>query len=150
MDAKPAAVSPLPERLPGYLRAFALGLAGGGLVGVVIWLATSVGIADAIGYTYSGLGALLLLTGGIKGSGYASPAGQSGELPGGRGRGGAERPVAATPAPRAWPAGRDPVERRRRRITAAPDPAAFWQVVAGLVYLAVGVALTLAFGSSGG
>jgi hypothetical protein len=150
MDGKPAGVRPLRERLPGYLIAFALGLAAGGLVGVVVWLATSVRIADAIGYAYSTLGALLLLTGGIRGSGYAGSGGQSEEVPGGRERPTGESPAAGARVGRAWPVGLDPVERRRRRITAAPDPAAFWQVVAGFAYLGVGVTLTLVLAAPAG
>ena len=37
----------------------------------------------------------------------------------------------------------DPVERRRRRLTAPPNPAAFWQVIAGCAYIGIGVLMTM-------
>lgn len=125
MDAASRPVEPLRQRLPGYLVAFAAGLGAGTLVGVLIWLATSARLIDAVGYSYSGLGAVLLVVGGARGGGYLSP-----------GSGGAEP--------------RDPVERRRARLRARPDPASFWQVVAGFAYVGVGIVLTVAFAAGRG
>lgn len=145
MDATPPAVSPLRERFPGYLAAFALGLGAGGLIGGVIWLATSARITDAVGYTYSALGALLLLVGGVRGSGYGNPVGGVGEAFAGRGSRRGEPAGDGAPARGRPPWERDPVGRRRRRLSAEPNHTAFWQVVAGFAYLGVGVALTVVF-----
>ena len=120
-------MAPLRERLPGYLVAFSVGLGAAVAVGLVVWLATSARLVDAIGYALSALGAVSLLVGGIRGSGYAGSA--SGEAAGAAGSPGGGR--------------LDPVERRRRRLMAPPDPTAFWLVVAGCAYLAVGVVLTV-------
>jgi hypothetical protein len=143
MNSPSPAVPPLRERFSGYLVAFCLGLAAGGVLGVVIWLATSARLIDTVGYTYSALGALLLLVGGVRGSGYLSPAAGAPGSPTERGDGPA-REGAADP----WRmvgrrGGLDAVERRRRRLLAPANPAAFWQVVAGCAYLAVGVVLTV-------
>ncbi len=56
-------------------------------MGVIVWLATSMRLIDAVVYVYSGLGALLLLVGGVRGSGY------------GRSGGGSERQSPAEAAP---------------------------------------------------
>jgi len=135
MDAAPPARTPLRVRLPGYLVAFALGLVGGGLVGVVVWLATSVRMADAVGYTYSALGVLLLLVGGLRGTGHGLV---GSAMPGGQ----------ADPADPGAMHRLDPIERRHRRLLAPPDPSAFWQVVAGFAYLGLGVALNLLFAAA--
>ncbi len=124
MDDTPPAARPLGERFPAYLAAFAVGLGTGGLVGVVIWLATSARLIDAVGYTYSALGAVLLLTGGARGSGYPRPGREAG-------------------------ARRDPVERRLALLRRGPDPRAFWEVVAGFAYLALGVVLTVVLAAPG-
>jgi len=145
MDATPAAVKPLRERLPGYLVFFALGLAAGGLVGVVVWLATSLRLIDAVVYVYSGLGALLLLVGGIGGSGYGKSGGGSEEAVAGRGSSPEGSAGEGASMRAGWPAGRGPLERRRRRISAPPDPGTFWEVVAGIAYVGLGVALNLLF-----
>jgi len=144
MDAPPLKPAPLRERLPGYLTAFTLGLAGGGLVGVIVWLATSMRLIDAVVFVYSGLGALLLLVGGIRGRGYGkSGRGSEDAAAGGGSPQGAAGEGASTRV--GWPAGSDPLERRRRRVSAPPDPGTFWQVVAGFAYMGVGVALNLLF-----
>jgi len=132
MEATPPVVPPLRERLAGYLAAFAVGLAAGAAIGVVVWLATSARLVDAIGYTYSALGAVLLLVGGVRGSGYPGAAGRAAP------DGGREAPTGAVAGGRV-----DPVERRRGRLMAPPNPAAFWQVVAGGAYIAVGVLMTV-------
>jgi len=148
MDTTPAAGPPLRERLPGYLAAFGIGLAAGAAVGVIVWLATSARLSDAIGYTYSALGAVLLLVGGVRGSGY-SGRGATGRGAVGRGLGAAGE--AAGPLDQRGDATRlDPVERRRRRLMAPPNPAAFWQVVAGCAYLAIGVLLTMLLAAPAG
>ncbi|HSQ38396.1 MAG TPA: hypothetical protein VLS92_10940 [Acidimicrobiia bacterium] len=135
MDAAPPTGAPLRVRLPGYLVAFALGLAAGGLVGVVVWLATSVRITDAVGYTFSALGALLLLVGGFRGSGHGLV---GSAMPGGDELQGSPEAMRRLEA----------IERRRRRLLAPPDPSAFWQVVAGFAYLGLGVGLNLLFASA--
>jgi len=145
MDTPPPTPAPLRERLPGYLSTFTLGLTGGGLVGVIVWLATSMPLIDAVVFVYSGLGALLLLVGGVRGIGYGKSGGGSEEAVADR-RSGPEGSAGEGASTRAaWPAGRDPLERRRRRVSAPPNPGTFWQVVAGFAYVGLGVALNVLF-----
>lgn len=141
MQAEPPVVPPLRERMPGYLTTFGLGLAGAAAVGLLVWLATSARLVDAVGYSFSGLGAVLLLVGGIKGSGYSGSARGGAALPNGERsarRGTSSRLAEVTEAARL-----DPVERRRRRLMAPPNPAAFWQVAAGCAYIGIGVLMTV-------
>jgi hypothetical protein len=127
--------------MPGYLTTFGLGLAGAGAVGLVVWLATSARLVDAVGYSFSGLGAVLLLVGGIKGSGY------SGSVRGGAVLSDGDRSVPRSASNRSGEVSDttrlDPVERRRRRLMAPPNPAAFWQVAAGCAYIGIGVLMTV-------
>jgi len=148
MDATPAAEPALRERLAGYLVAFGIGLAVGAAVGVIVWLATAARLSDAVGYTYCALGAVLLLVGGVRGSGYSRPS------PGGRaalgGGLGAAWEAAGRRGEAIDPVRLDPRERRRRRLMAPANPAAFWQVVAGCAYLAIGVLLTVLLATPAG
>lgn len=146
MDGSPSSREPIGQRLPRYLGTFGLGLAAAGLIGLVVWLATSARLVDALGYSYSALGAVLLLVGGMRGSGYGSPAARGNDSPANAlGRAG-DGPSAGRQT--GWPAGAggyDPVARRRRRLQSAADPAAFWQVMAGCAYFGLGLLLTLLF-----
>jgi hypothetical protein len=127
--------------MPGYLATFGLGLAGAGAVGLVVWLATSARLVDAVGYSFSGLGAVLLLVGGIKGSGYSGSVRGGAVLPDG------DRSVPRSASNRSGEVSDttrlDPVERRRRRLMAPSNPAAFWQVAAGCAYIGIGVLMTV-------
>lgn len=115
-------------------------------MGLVIGLATSARLVDALGYTYSALGALLLLVGGIRGSGYGQAATRAGASAAGEPGRAREGEAPALPGAGAAATGKlDALERRRRRLLAPPDPAAFWQVVAGCVYFGLGLLLTVAF-----
>lgn len=146
MDGPSLSREPLRQRLPGYLTSFGVGLGAAGLVGLVIGLATPVRLTDAVGYAHTVLGGVLLLTGGVRGSGYGSrPAEAPKSGPGKVGRpeehgGGARRWV-----PPLLGGGGDLMERRRRRLLSPPDPAAFWQVLAGAAYFGIGVLLTVLF-----
>ncbi len=146
MNVSPSAREPIKQRLPRYLNAFGLGLAAAGLIGLVVWLATSARLVDALGYSYSGLGALVLLLGGMRGSGYGSSAARADNSPGdATGRTGDPASGSRHPGWGAVVGGYDPVGRRRRRLQATPDPAAFWQVMAGCAYFGLGLLLTLLF-----
>ncbi len=146
---------PLRQRFPFYLRGFGIGAAAGLTVGLLIFLFSSTGLYRSVGYGFLGLGTLMLLVGGGKGGGYANLGlGAMGTLARGyrdrgHGRGGPDDPAivravaegeedyGVTP----YAAG-DPMERLRRGLRPPPNPTAFWQVIAGIAYLAVGVALT--------
>lgn len=130
---------PLGERFPAYLRLFGIGLIGIVVVGLAVFAFSSARLEHAIGYTAIFTGTTLLLTGGARGGGYGNIAvGAFGSMFGGRpsdengmsGEGEGRRP-------------RDPRERLRKGLRPPPNPAAFWQVVAGLLYIAFGIPFTL-------
>ena len=45
---------------------------------------------------------------------------------------------------------RDPMARLRRGLRPQANPTAFWQVIAGFVYIGIGVGLSLLLGGAGG
>lgn len=149
MDGPSPPRVPLRQRLPGYLTSFGVGLGAAALVGLVIGLAAPVRLTDAMGYACTALGGVLLLTGGMRGSGYGS---RPAEAPGAR-PGTVDRPEEPGGGTRRWVppllgGGGDLMERRRRRLLSPPDPAAFWQVLAGAAYLGIGAVLTVLFAGS--
>ena len=144
MDATPLAPEPLAERMRGYLVVFAIGAAATGLVGVVVWLATSARLSDALGYTFIALGTLLLLVGGAKGGGYSNLGiGAVEALMGGRNRVHDDYESDEELRRGEVMKKRDPMARLRRGLRPQANPAAFWQVIAGFLYIAIGVGLTL-------
>jgi hypothetical protein len=150
MEVGPTAVEPLSERMTGYLVAFGIGVGAAALVGVIVWLATSVRLADALGYSFIALGTLMLLVGGARGGGYSNLGiGSVEALIGGRNRsqddyvsdeelrrGGVMRK-------------RDPMARLRQGLRPQANPTAFWQVIAGFAYIGIGVLLTVVLAGPG-
>jgi hypothetical protein len=146
MDETSLSPEPLPQRLPKYGVIFAVGLVVGAAVGVVVWLATSTRLADAMGYTYLALGTLLLLTGGARGGGSTNlGVGAVEALMGGRNRSQDDYVTDAELRRGHVMKKRDPMERLRRGLRPQANPTAFWQVIAGFLYIGVGVVLTLFF-----
>ncbi len=47
---------PLRERIPGYLVVFAMGVGAGVVIGVIVWLATAVGLVESSGTPSSAWG----------------------------------------------------------------------------------------------
>ncbi|MFH1329990.1 MAG: hypothetical protein ABIJ48_04970 [Actinomycetota bacterium] len=145
MDATRLAPEPLAQRMRGYLAVFAIGVGAAGIVGVVVWLASSARLSDALGYTFIALGTLLLLIGGARGGGYSNlGVGAVEALMGGRNR--AHDDYESDEELRRGDVmkKRDPMARLRRGLRPQANPAAFWQVIAGLLYVAIGVGLALA------
>lgn len=135
---------PLRERFPVYIKTFLLGLAVIGVVAAGVVLFTDTRPGHAFGFTAIFMGTLLLLIGGAKGGGYSNIGlGAVEALVGGRNR------VDDDPEtdegmrrgevlPR-----RDPMARLRRGLRPPPNPSAFWQTIAGFLYIAMGVPFTL-------
>jgi hypothetical protein len=145
-DASGDEVLPLRERMPVYLRLFAVGLAGGGVVGVLAGLLAGTGPVLGIGYTLIAIGTLLLLIGGARGGGYSNLGlGAVEALVHGRNR--TDDDYVHNEALRRGAVNqrRDPMERLRKGLRPPANPTAFWQTIAGLVYVGVGAGLTLTF-----
>lgn len=130
---------PLRERLPVYWRLFGAGLVGVVVLGLAVFAFSSARLEHAIGYTAIFTGTTLLLTGGARGGGYGNIAvGAFGSMFGGRST--AEHGMSGEGNGRQ---SGDPRERLRKGLRPPPNPAAFWQVVAGLLYIAFGIPFTL-------
>ena len=148
MDAGSLAPEPLAERMPGYLVGFAVGAAVASLVGVVVWLATSARFSDALGYPFIALGTLLLLIGGAQGGGYSNLGiGAVEALIGGRNRVHDDYESDEELRRGKVMKKRDPMARLRRGLRPQANPAAFWQVIGGFVYVLIGVGLSLLLGA---
>ncbi len=128
----------LRERMPDYLAVFGVGLGAAALVGALIGVLSSASFFDAVGYSIIGLGVVLLLAGGASGGGYTNMAlGATGSLFGGRGR--PDEDVDDPDVRRGALPKSDPMERLRRGLRPEANPRAFWQVIGGFAYIAVGV-----------
>lgn len=139
-------LEPLSERFPGYLAAFGIGGAAAIVVGLVVFAATSVSFVSSVGYSFIGLGTLLLLVGGASGGGYANLGmGAVDALVGGRNR--SDDDFSDSEARRGRiNRRRDPMERLRKGLRPPANPTAFWQTIAGFAYIAAGAAFTLTWG----
>ena len=131
----------LRDRLPDYLTVFGVGLAGCVGVGLLIWLISDAALASAVGYTCILYGVVFLLAGGATGGGYTNLGiGAAGALFGARRADEAEDDVASTGG------FRDPVsaqERLRRGLRPEANPRAFWQVIGGATYIALGLVIVI-------
>jgi hypothetical protein len=149
MERTTSPVEPLGERMPGYLVAFGIGAGAAGLVGFIAWLATSAGLMACLGYSFIGLGTLLLLVGGARGGGYSNLGiGAIEALVGGRNRTDDDYVSDEELRRGAVMKKRDPMDRLRRGLRPQANPTAFWQVIGGLAYVGIGVALSLLAGPS--
>jgi len=149
MEGTTSPVEPLGERMPGYLVAFGIGAGAAGLVGLIAWLATSAGLVACLGYSFIGLGTLLLLVGGARGGGYSNLGiGAIEALVGGRNRTDDDYVSDEELRRGAVMKKRDPMDRLRRGLRPQANPTAFWQVIGGLAYVGIGVALSLLAGPS--
>ncbi len=143
-DATTSEPVPLRERLPDYVVVFGIGLVAAAVVGGVISAVSTASVADGIGYTIILLGVVFLLAGGATGGGYTSLGmGAVGAMFGARrfddGDGAGSDVGARREAP-------DPYERLRRGLRPEANPRAFWQVVAGIGYVAIGLLVVIRFG----
>ena len=130
----------LRERAPEYLAVFGVGLAVAAVIGAIVAGFTSAGLGEAIGYTIVMLGVIFLLAGGASGGGYTNMGlGAVGRMFGGRTSD--EEIVDDVEARRGGRVRVDPHERLRRGLRPEANPRAFWQVIGGFAYLAVGIAV---------
>lgn len=128
---------PLKERLPDYLVTFGIGLLISSAIGVVIWLISDIGLASTIGYTMILYGVVLLLAGGSSGGGYTNLGmGAMGALFGTR-RADEPQPEASSKFTVT------PKERLEKGLRPEANPRAFWQVIGGGLYVALGLAAVI-------
>ncbi|NNF65617.1 MAG: hypothetical protein HKN07_15345 [Acidimicrobiia bacterium] len=145
--------TPLRERIVDYARVFGFGLVTCVIVGIIGGVITGSPWLAAIGSVSVGLGVLYLLAGGARGGGYTNMgAGAVGALFGGRNQDDEEiaeddvRLGGGTKGVYEKRKGRDPMNRLRKGLRPGPNPSAFWQVIGGFAYLAIGVYLLSTFG----
>ena len=131
----------LRDRLPEYLGVFGIGLAVCVAIGLVIWLISDVALASSVGYTTILYGVVFLLAGGATGGGYTNLGiGAAGALFGARRADEAQDDVQTTGG------FRDPVsaqERLQRGLRPEANPRAFWQVLGGAAYIALGLIVVI-------
>lgn len=136
---------PLRERLPEYFAVFGAGLGAAVVAGVLIGGLSAAGVGEAVGYAVVFLGVVSLLSGGASGGGYANMSvGAIGGLFGGRGR--IDEDIDDPAVRRGALPRTDPMERLRRGLRPEANPRAFWQVVGGFGYVAIGFAVVEWFG----
>lgn len=141
---------PLRDRMPDYLALFGIGIALSAVVGVVVIAISGHSFASGLGYSMIGLGTVMLLSGGVAGGGYANlGVGALGTMFGSelrRPEGSAEHDDPEELRRQVFGKRMDPKERLRRGLRPEANPRAFWQVVGGFAYFALGtiVILTLA------
>lgn len=136
----------LRDRLPDYLAVFGIGWAGMGAIGLLIGLFTEASVVEGIAYIAMAGGVVLLLGGGATGGGYTSLGmGAAGAILGSGQRHDEEYDDAEVRRGRIKKV--NPRDRLRKGLRPEQNPRAFWQVVAGFLYLAVGLGLLFAFSS---
>lgn len=135
---------PLRDRLPDYAAVFGIGLAGSAVVGGIIAVIWKTNLGAAVGYTIVMYGVILLLAGGATGGGYTNlGVGAVGALFGTRRTDEAEDDM----NPRAGQRPKnDPRERLRKGLRPEANPRAFWQVMAGVSYIVIGVLIAANLG----
>ena len=156
LDAEAAALidAPLPlgERLVQYAKLFLAGALVIAAIGAIVGAVGSPSIPVAIGYTAVFVGVVMLLAGGASGGGYANLGmGIVDRLADNAKRDRSEyQPDDATPVRRSKRYAveeergrRDPMERLRKGLRPEKNPTAFWTVIGGFVYIALGAFLAL-------
>ncbi len=131
---KAEASEPLRERFPRYFSIFSIGVAAAAAIGLVWGLLAETAIPNAIAYSWMLLGTGLLLVGGATGGGYNRvPTWALASRKRARRR---ELGPAADDEP-----DESIHDRLRRDLRPGPNPKAFWQVIGGLTYIGIGMAL---------
>lgn len=132
------------ERVPIYAKLFGIGLLATAGLGLAIGLLTSVDVMAAFAYSLVALAVILMMSGGTTGGGYTNlGVGAFTNMFGGRREIEGVDDMELVRNPRR---SMDLEDRLRRGLRPGPNPQAFWQVVAGLSYLAIGVAILMAIG----
>lgn len=141
----------LRERLPDYLALFGSGVAAAGALALLVVVLSDNSFATGFGYSLIGIGVLLLLAGGVSGGGYANlGAGALGTMFGAGVRaqpGSAEDDDPEELRKEVFGRRGDPRERLRRGLRPEANPRAFWQVIAGFAYFALGTFIVIQFPS---
>ncbi len=131
-------VLPLRDRFGEYAAVFAVGFGVSVVVGVVVGLFTGGSLWSAAGYTVMLLGVVMMLAGGASGGGYTHlGAGAVGAAFGGRRVDEEEQEYQERRAGKR----QDPMERLQKGLRPEANPRAFWQVVGGVLYIAVGIVI---------
>lgn len=137
-------LDPLSERLPIYAKAWGLGALACVVVGVIYWTLSSSNLWDSVGYTFIFVGTFSLLIGGARGGGYTNLGiGAVEAFTGGRNRIGDDFEEDADLRHGEVLKRRDPMERLRKGLRPPANPEAFWTVLAGIAYLAIGVVIVM-------
>lgn len=132
---------PLSERMPDYLVTFGIGLAVSVLIGGAIWVISDIPASSTVGYSVILYGVVLALAGGSSGGGYTNLGmGAMGSLFGGP-------RMDEEPAEFGSSRTLDSRERLAKGFRPEANPRAFWQVVGGALYIAIGLAIVI-LGSS--
>lgn len=135
---------PLSERIPVYLKLFAMGLGAIVVMGLVVFLVSSARLEHAIGYTSIAAGTVMLLAGGARGGGFTNiGVGAVEAVVGGRNRTGDDPEEDSDIRHGRVMKRRDPMARLKKGLRPPPNPSAFWTTIAGFVYIAIGVPFTL-------
>lgn len=134
----------LRDRLPDYAAVFGAGVLGTVVVGLIVYAISDVSLSSSIGYTMILYGVVLMLAGGATGGGYTNlGVGAVGALFGTRRADEAQDDLGGnwggTPKT-------DPHERLRRGLRPEANPRAFWQVIGGIAYVVLGLAIVITLG----
>lgn len=142
---------PLRERMPDYLALFGVGIAACLVSGLIVVLVSKHSFASGFGYTMIGLGTLLVLAGGVAGGGYGNlGVGALGTMFGSDLRqqeGAADEDDPDEVRRQVFGRRGDPRERLRKGLRPEANPRAFWQVIGGSAYFALGTVIVLQFAS---
>jgi hypothetical protein len=131
----------LRDRMPDYLATFGIGLSVTFAIGIVIWLISDIGLSSTIGYTTILYGVVFLLAGGATGGGYVNlGVGAVGSMFGGRRLDDSELGPESSSGNRKR---MDASERLGKGLRPEANPRAFWQVVGGMIYIAIGLAIVI-------
>ena len=137
--------------MPDYLALFGVGVAGCLVVGLIVVAVSTNSFAAGFGYAMIGLGTVLVLSGGVSGGGYANlGAGALGTMFGSSSRheaGLAEGDDPEDLQREVFGKRGDPRERLRKGLRPEANPRAFWQLIGGSTYFALGTAIVLQFAS---
>ena len=159
-DSVSSSAEPLRDRMPEYLRLFAFGVMGSAGFAAVVALLSSAGFSTALGNTLIVLGVGMLFVGGLGGGGYAHLSsgaidsvlkktsrhyGRRDDAPAAEGPGTRSAPPPQPPPPPPPPP--PPTTATGRKGRYEPNPKAFWRVVAGFAYMALGAVVILQLAS---
>lgn len=133
--------APLRDRLPEYLVVFGIGLVAAAAIGAVIGAITDPAVVNSIGYTIMFLGVVLLLAGGAMGGGYTNLGiGAIGAMFGTRR---ADEEEMDWEGRRKGGSSTGSSDRLKKGLRPPRNPRAFWQIVGGLAYMAIGFVIVL-------